>query len=258
MGTAGVTTLATDGMIFLMAEGSDARSHAVADDAGAWAERLGWAYGLIADDPVERSAALLHLTEARGRADDARGRANEMWRLTRPLGAEEQYREPALLGALDAYHRTQRHVIPDALWDRPRRTAIADWPGLPYALLFLEWEARFPQEWTEHAKAWGTKQGLIRDIATIAGDETVRSRLVDLTEIVVRRPYRCKDREYIRFARAVDGNDLRDRLHAACRSDEPWARCHAGFVLWLLDRPEVPATRHVWRSWLTESSAVLL
>jgi len=242
-------------MIFLMAEEPETQSRAVADDTAAWAERLGWAYGLIARDPVERAAALLRLSEARRRADEARGRANEMWRLTRPLGAEEQYREPALLGALGAYHRTQRHVLPDALWDRPRRTGIAAWPGLPYALLFLEWEARFPQEWTEHAKAWGTKQGLIRDVATIAGDEPVRSRLVDLTETVVRRPYRCKDREYIRVARAVDGEDLRERLDAARRSDEPWARCHAGFVLWLLDRPEVPATRHVWRSWPAAGSA---
>ncbi|WP_103533507.1 hypothetical protein [Streptomyces sp. SM11] len=35
---------------------------------------------------------------------------------------------------------------------------------------------------------------------------------------------------------------------------KPWARRHAGYVLWLLDRPEVPNTRHVWRTWLAAAS----
>lgn len=86
-------------------------------------------------------------------------------------------------------------------------------------------------------------------------DETVRTKLVDLIEIVVQRPYRCKDREYVRVARAVDSDDLRGRLETAVRSDTPWARCHAGYVLWLLDHAEVPNTRHVWRTWLAAASS---
>ncbi|CAL9331555.1 hypothetical protein SUDANB105_00083 [Streptomyces sp. enrichment culture] len=80
-------------------------------------------------------------------------------------------------------------------------------------------------------------------------DETVRAKLVQLVEIVVQRAYRCKDREYVGVARAVDGEELRRRLGTAVLSDNPWARLHAGCVLWLLDRPEVPNTRHVWRTW---------
>ncbi|MFJ9447883.1 hypothetical protein ACIRRH_39545 [Kitasatospora sp. NPDC101235] len=70
-----------------------------ADDARAWDERLGWAFGLIADDPAERVAALVRLAEARKKVADALGRSNEMWRLTLPLGTQEQYREPAFLQA---------------------------------------------------------------------------------------------------------------------------------------------------------------
>jgi hypothetical protein len=50
-------------------------------------------------------------------------------------------------------------------------------------------------------------------------------------------------------ARAVDGADLRERLARAAESGNPWARCHAGYVRWMLDHPEAPNTRRVWRTW---------
>lgn len=221
------------------------------DGACAWDERLGWAFGLIADDPVVRAAALVHLTEARRKVADALDRSNEMWRLTLPLGAEEQYREPAFLQARRRYHQAQSCSLPDGLWGHPVSRGLATWPGLPYALLFLEWEARYPREWTQHAKSWGTKQSLIRGVALAHQEEAVRAKLTDLVEVVVRRAHRCKDREYVRVARAVDSADLRGRLDRAVDSDSPWARCQAGYVRWLLDRPDVPNTPHVWRTWMT-------
>ncbi|MER5888741.1 hypothetical protein ABT160_33355 [Streptomyces sp. NPDC001941] len=224
------------------------------DDAG-WDMRLGWAHGLIASDPEQRAAALVRLSYARRHTEDALGRSQEIWHLTAPLGPAEQYREPAFLEALEAYQHVQSCSLPDALWGRPTGAGITTWPGLPYALLFLEWEARYPQEWTTHAKSWTTKEHLLRDLAVEGHDERVRAKLVELTDIVVRRAHRCKDREYVRIARAVDGVDLRERLGAAAQSDSPWARCHARYVLWLLDRPEVPNSLHVWRTWLAQASA---
>ncbi|MFE3506230.1 hypothetical protein [Kitasatospora sp. NPDC059160] len=221
-----------------------------ADDACAWGERLGWAFGLIADDPAVRSAALDQLAEAQEQVEDALGRCNELWRLTMPLGAEEQYQEPAFREARRRYGRARGRSLPDGLWGRPASGDLAHWPGLPYALLFLEWEARYPQEWTHHAKAWGTKQSLLRDLALAHQPEAIRAKLTDLVEIVVHRAYRCKDREYVRVARAVDSADLRGRLDRAVESDSPWARCQAGYVRWLLDRPDLPNTRRVWRAWL--------
>ncbi|MFD8544548.1 hypothetical protein [Streptomyces sp. NPDC059649] len=228
-----------------------------ADDACAWHERLGWAFGLIADDPAARTAALAHLIEARRQVADALVRFNEMWRLTLPLGAEEQYQEPAFLEARRKYHRAQGRSLPDGLWGGPASGDLATWPGLPYALLFLEWEARYPQEWTQHAKAWGTKQSLVRGMALAPQEDAIRAKLTDLVELVVRRAYRCKDREYVRVARAVDGADLRGRLHRAVDSDSPWARCQAGYVLWLLDHPDMPNTPHVWRAWVAGRAAAL-
>lgn len=228
-----------------------------AGDAGAWAERLGWAFGLIAQDPAARGAALKHLTKAQRKVTDALARSNEMWLLTRPLGAQEQYREPAFAQARRRHQQAQQRSLPDGVWGGPMEGDLATWPGLPYALLFLEWEARYPREWTRHAKAWGTKQSLIRKVARAGQEEAVKAKLTDLVEIVVHRAYRCKDREYVRVARAVDSADLRGRLGRAAGSDSPWARCHAGYVLWLLDRPDLPNTRRVWQTWLSGKAAAL-
>ncbi|MET9516543.1 hypothetical protein [Streptomyces sp. NPDC002994] len=219
-------------------------------EADAWSARLGWAFGLISDDPAERAVALAHQDKATRNTRDALDRSNELWQLTLPLGTEEQYRESAFKRAREVYYEVGRHSLPGGLCEDLDGVAITAWPGLPYALLFLEWEARYPQEWTEHAKEWGTKQRLIRIMAASDHDETLRTKLTDLVEIVVQRAYRCKDREYVRVARAVDSDDLRRRLGTAAQSDHPWARLHADYVLWLLDRPDVPNTRHVWRTWL--------
>jgi hypothetical protein len=171
------------------------------------------------------------------------------------LGHEAQRREPVFVAAQEAYDEAAGRCLPEALWNTPISGGISAWPGLPFALLFLEWEARYPQEWTQHAKAWGTKQTLIRKLAADGHGEVVRAQLVDLLDHVVQRAYRCKDREYVRVARAVDGDDLRDRLEKAHRSDNPWAQLHASYVLWLLDRPEIPNTRYVWRTWLAGPSS---
>ena len=216
------------------------------DDAHTWNARLDWAFGLIADDPADRAAALVCLADAQRGVGQALGRFNELLRSTLPLDGQN----PALLQAHEAYVAAGRHSLPNALWNRPPGD-IRVWPGLLYALLFLEWEARYPREWTLHAKKWGTKERLIRDVAVADHDDPVRTKLTDLVEIVVQRPYRCKDRGYVGVARAVDSQDLRARLGTASQSDNPSTRRHAGYVLWLLDHRELPNTLRVWRTWAT-------
>ncbi|MGW0858727.1 hypothetical protein [Streptomyces sp. NPDC002690] len=89
-------------------------------------------------------------------------------------------------------------------------------------------------------------------------EEAIRAKLTDLVEIIVLRAYRCKDREYVRVARAVDSADLRGRLDRAADSGSPWAQCQAGYVLWLLDRPDMPNTPHVWGAWAAGKAAALM
>ncbi|WP_328496096.1 hypothetical protein OHS59_27875 [Streptomyces sp. NBC_00414] len=225
------------------------------DDARAWDERLAWTYGLISKDPAERAVALDHLASARKATAEAAARFNSALLRLQEQGVENPYEVPALRSAWEERLRVGSRSLPDGVWYRFDHEDIASWPGLPYALLFLEWEARFPDEWTLTAKEWGTKELLIRHLAvdSIGRDPVARAKLIDLVEIVVRRAYRCKDREYVRIARVVDGPPLRVRLEAARRSENPWARLHAGYVLWLLDRPEVPNSRRVWRTWLADT-----
>ncbi|MGW1761845.1 hypothetical protein [Streptomyces mirabilis] len=214
------------------------------DDDHEWIEVLAWAYGLITPDPAERAAALDHHARARMEAEAAFGRLNEGRFPIKWLRFGARYR---------AYRKSYGRCLPGALWSGTgyAHGRISTWPRLPLALLFLEWEARYPQDWTEHAKDWGTKQALIRNLAATDHDQHLRAKLVDLVDLAVQRTYRCKDREYVRVARSVDGDELRDRLHRAHRSESPAAQLHAGYVLRLLDRPEIPNTRHVWRTWLS-------
>ncbi|RFU87766.1 hypothetical protein DY218_05800 [Streptomyces triticagri] len=223
-----------------------------ADEAAAWRERLGWTHGLTADDPAARTTALTRLTESRHHIEEALEELNGMWRRKSPPGSTRHYRETELTRASVNYAEARSRSLPEGLWDRPPGTDITTWPGLPYALRFLEWEAKHPQEWTRLAKAWGTKERLLRDLAAAHHDETVTARLTDLVERIVARPYRCKDLEYVRIARAVDSDELRRRLAAATESEHSWARQHGAYVLWMLDHPSVPNTRHSWRTWLAQ------
>ncbi|WP_030160217.1 hypothetical protein [Glycomyces sp. NRRL B-16210] len=220
-----------------------------------WDERLGWAHGLIAEDPGARAVAIGQLLRAQDAVRLALERANEAMRsaydLTEPQWLEAR---PGYLAVWQAYHDAQRYSLPGALWDRPRGD-MASWPGLPYALLFLEWEATRPGEWGRYAKSWGTKERLIRDLAVPGHTEPVRAKLIDLVEAAVRRAYRCKDRGYVRVARVLDCPDLRARLERAAEADDPWSRLHAGYVLRLLDDPDLPNSRRVWRAWCAGTDA---
>lgn len=220
-----------------------------ADDSRAWYERLGWTFGLVSDDPVERAAALAQLLEAQRRTYEELQECNELWRLAASPGPEEHRGEPAFRQARQRYIEARRRSLPDGLWEWPW-SGIASWPGLPYALLYLDWEARYPEDWTRYAKSWGTKKGLLQHMAKADHHDETKAKLTDLVVSAVERPYRCEDRWYARLARAIDNDGLRVGLDHAARSDDPWARYQASFVLWLLNNREAPASRHTWLMWL--------
>ncbi|MFE9107608.1 hypothetical protein [Actinomadura geliboluensis] len=225
------------------------QSHPNTDDTCAWHERLGWTFGLVLEDPGERAVALAQLIEVQRRTREALEESNELWWLASSLGPEERYEEPACRQARQRYIEIRSHTLPDGLWEWPWGGNAA-WPGLPYALLYLDWEAKYPEDWTRYAKSWGTKKGLLQHLEKADHPEGTRAKLTDLVVSAVERPYRCEDRWYARLARAIDNPPLRARLGHAAQSDSPWGRYQASFVLWLLTTPEVPASRHTWRMWL--------
>ncbi|WP_202511963.1 hypothetical protein [Streptomyces sp. SID3343] len=199
---------------------------------------------LVSDDEIAHRRALdRYLRSVRDAREARRAYDTLLMRVPRSVSAEdaawERYRA--------AWLRTPAVAL---LAERIAPEDVPTWDRLPYALAYLEWEARFPGEWTRHAKVWSTKQHLIRRLAVPGHEPATRARLVDLVERVVNRRHRCKDREYSRVARMVDGPDLRERLEIARCSGEPWARDQAGHVLWLLRNPDVAINRANWFRWL--------
>jgi hypothetical protein len=42
-----------------------------------------------------------------------------LWRLTLPLGGQEQWQDPAFLQAHEMYLEAGKYSLPNALWNRP-------------------------------------------------------------------------------------------------------------------------------------------
>jgi hypothetical protein len=115
-----------------------------------WDQRLEWALDLIADSPKQRQQAQRTLAQTRQRWLEALHRYNEVWNT--PDHPEYQER-------LDVFNRAHDFTYPQALW-RGRTEPIAQWAGLPYAVLYLRWEAMYPHEWMAFKAGWGTKMGV--------------------------------------------------------------------------------------------------
>ncbi|RJQ81798.1 hypothetical protein D5S17_04295 [Pseudonocardiaceae bacterium YIM PH 21723] len=116
-----------------------------------------------------------------------------------------------------------------------------------YSLRYLEWEAHYPDEWCRH---WGTKASLLGSLAHRDLSGPHRARLADLVLLAVGREHRCEDGRYTRLARVIADDDLRDRIAMQEASTDPLIALRAGFLMYLLDNPEVPATPRTWRTWL--------
>jgi hypothetical protein len=209
-----------------------------------WDDRLGWAHDLVADDSTTRQRAHARLTETQRHRAEALHRYNEVWSNTE---------HPEYRVRLDEWANAQSRTLPDALW-HIGPGAAAEWHGLPYALLYLQWECRFPEEWQAHAKHWGTKKVLL-NVLTRHGDglpaETT-GPLVDLIIEAVSRPYRCEDVGYARLARTLDGAALRGRLEMEAGKRPEIDRRRVRYLLWLLEHPGAPRPKRTqWLLWLS-------
>ncbi|HCT78030.1 MAG TPA: hypothetical protein DGG94_04075 [Micromonosporaceae bacterium] len=124
----------------------------------------------------------------------------------------------------------------------------------PYAVLFLDWEAHFPDEWREAGSwghsPWGAKEGVLRRLIRKGVPVNVKSSVEDLVVAAVTREYRCKDWMYAALVRLVDEPSLRDRLGSLLASEESLTKLRTEFVLHVLDSPGVRVKRATWQRWL--------
>lgn len=213
-----------------------------------WSDRLGWTFSLIDEDPGTRMRAHVRLKAAGERRSEALAAFNHTW-----VVAERWNWTPSVDAAHERYIAARRQVLPDALWENVSAAELPSWPGLPYALLYLEWELRFPDEWMTHGKGWGTKQGQLRRLTHGAAElpMVVVYRLIDLLCLVVRREHRTGDDEYVRLARALPADLLRARLKPLAELTDFTTNSRAGYALWLLDNPQLAHPKpSQWRAWL--------
>jgi hypothetical protein len=208
-----------------------------------WDDRLGWAFGLISESADDRAQAHQRLTETR-----------EHWVAALRAYNEVLYpRDDALLQVRqDEFSRTHDFTFPQAMW-RWRSMPYPQWRGLPYAILYLEWETRYPDEWRNFNDSWGTKTSILRDLAHCADElpAATRRQLADTVVRVARRDYHCEDVGYARLARRLDSPTLRQELTALSQEPATTGRRHALYLLWLLDHPELPHPQtKQWHHWL--------
>jgi hypothetical protein len=207
---------------------------------------LDWAFDLVSPDPVRRARARGRHAETLAACQTAQERINELWRRTGTLSPTE----PGLAAEMDqrvsASQDASQYLLSQPISDFVDRREVAT---LPYALLLLEWEARYPEEWP---RWWGTKKKVLRAFCQVPEySPEVRARLTALMVLAVCREHRCEDGGYARLGRYLADDDLTGYLWTIGETASRDAiRRRAAFVVYLIREPHVPATRASWATWL--------
>lgn len=135
---------------------------------------------------------------------------------------------------------------------------VQDMTFAPFALLYLRWEARYPDEWrapeSNLYSPWSIKEQLLRRFATSGVPDALRPEAADLVLAAMQRPYRCKDWRYARLIGRVDGPGFRDRVNALAHDPDPLLSARARFVLDVADHPGRPVNRNSWRRWVADET----
>ncbi|MFK4088294.1 hypothetical protein ACI2LF_29545 [Kribbella sp. NPDC020789] len=198
-----------------------------------------WLFGLVDPDPAVRGAALRRRDADISDRRDALDRCNAAYWANG--GSSDFSDSPALGAASDQAHAAMREAqargFSGVLWEfitecRPfgRRDPTALRRLVPFAVLFLQWEITYPQDWCSPAA------------------------LVELVVAAVRREHRCEDRGYLLLARRLDGPDLRNPVAQCLDSPDPIVGLRASFLLDVLADPTMPATTASWKRWLASTA----
>jgi len=221
---------------------------------------VGWAFDLVSPEAARRRAALDRHRATMEASNEAQQWINRVW-----AEAGTPVPQGARLGAeLDQALAAKRDA--DALtFFAPLGEWWADWPidavkharYAAYAVLFLEWEAKYPLEWREagswSVSPWGTKESVLARFIRGGVPDEVKQPVADLVVVAVAREYRCKDWMYAAVAHRVDGSELRSGLARLLGAGDPLVRLRAEFVLDLLDQRRPRVRRTTWKRWLAGS-----
>ena len=219
--------------------------------------RHNWLFDLTDPDPARRRAALDRQTELIATWSAGLRWSNTIWYQN---GRSSDFsHSPGLTAAYDQALAMQRNAIAQTLYSvagefsRARYQELDDAASesVPYAVLFLQWEVGFQNEWRTAApwSPWVQKQRILRSFIK-AGPLGWEQALIDLVIAAVNREHWCEDRWYAALARLLDSPELRNLLAEAAASTDPLVRLRAGYVSAVLDDRSTAVTVASWRRWL--------
>ncbi len=216
-----------------------------------------WVFGLASADDRVRARALTRHRRVVALALDAIHWSNRVWaRAGTPAPAE-----PHLAAEMDQARSAFRHhhgqtvfALADRLWDEDPRVRERH---APFALLYLVWERRHPDDWRAPASnlwsPWGRKELVLRRLAGHGVPQAIRPQLTDLLTDVLRGPYRCKDWWYARLVHRIRDDRFDERMRGLLTDDNPLVRLRAEFLRHVADHPEPRVTRATWHRWLADT-----
>lgn len=146
--------------------------------------------------------------------------------------------------------------------DDPILAFLRPYPGpdmdfASFGLLFLRWEACYPDDWRARASnpysPWSMKEGVLARFGHSGVPDALRSEAADLVLAAVLRPYRCKDWMYALVVDHVQTPAFRDRLRALADDADPLLSARVRFLRHVADQPGRPLSRKSWRRWLDET-----
>jgi hypothetical protein len=218
-------------------------------------------YDLIAPDDVVRHRALARHQALLLAASEALHWSNRVWAKAGTPAPDEPHLaaemdqaradfrwhwEQAIFGAIGAFFDSS-HA------DSAVRLLYA-----AYLVLYLRWEADYPQEWgapeSRVWSAWGTKDQVLRGLDRGGVPEQIRPQISDLIISALKRPYRCKDWMYARLVRHVVDKPFTSKIEALLSAEDPLIRLRAQFLLHVARHPHHAVKRVSWQRWLSSDA----
>ncbi|MEH0845302.1 hypothetical protein V6U81_23210 [Micromonospora sp. CPCC 205711] len=217
-----------------------------------------WLFDLVAADHVVRRQALARHQALLAAARGALRRWNALWAVADPATRTQ----PQLVAALDQVHAERRwheeqtlRAPVDAFLRSAPDDGVAQALWAPFAVLYLRWEADYPDEWRAPGSwgwsPWTTKAVLLRRLDRRGLPEEIRPQIAELVLSALERPYRCKDWMYACLVRHLDEPLFLNRVEMLVSADDPLVRLRAQFVLDAAEHCEQRVTRTSWRRWLS-------
>jgi hypothetical protein len=211
-----------------------------------------WVFDLVAPNADVRHRALTRHQALLTAASEALRWSNSVWARAGTPAPNEPHLAAEMGRARADFHWHQQQTIFGPLDAYSNSESVARLLYAPYLVLYLRWEADYPQEWRGSGlwSPWGTKEVLLRRLDREGVPEQVRQQIGDLIFAALERPYRCKDWMYARLVRHMDVSFV-SKVEALLEADDPLVRLRAQFILYVVQHPQRGIKPTSWHRWLT-------